>query len=347
MRQYLQTRVRTHPAQLHEIEDEWSQLHQRCPGATPFQRPEWILAWMDAFSPKDIVTIEVRHNERLVGIAPLLIYPRGQERVLAFMGGGVSDYLDLLAEPERANQVVSAVLEQAKQIDGWDILDLTDLSASSILHKTVLAPFSTLHDHCSALALPPSENELLQLLSKRQRANLRNARSRLTRAGESRFEVAVQETLPEFLSDLFRLHASRWSQVGHLGVLADERVKLFHEAVAPKLLATGHLRLYRLTVEKRTAAVIYGLVGGSTLFCYLQGFDPEFAFASPGTQLMLFAIQDAVRLGIRKFDFLRGEENYKRHWRAQAEITCRIQISRSELTSSDLRSHATGAEIAA
>ena len=347
MKEHFHTRILTDPARLHEIADEWRQLYQRCPSATPFQRPEWILAWMDAFSPKNISAIEVRYNARLIGIAPLLIYPREQERVLAFMGGGVSDYLDLLMEPEHANQVVFAVLDQAKSIDGWDTLDLTDLSTNSMLHKTVLSRFSTPHDHCSALALPPTESELLRLLSKRQRANLRNARSRLTRAGESWFEVAAQETLPEFLSELFRLHASRWSQGGQPGVLADERVKAFHETVAPKLLVAGHLRLYRLSLEQRTIAALHALVGGSTLFCYLQGFDPEFAFVGPGNQLMFFAMQDAVRLGVRKFDFLRGEEDYKRHWRAQTEITCRIQISRTQLTSWDLRSDAAKVEIAA
>lgn len=347
MNEHFQTRILTDPAQLHEIADEWRDLHQRCPAATPFQRPEWILAWMDAFSPKNINAIEVRHNHRLIGIAPLLIYPREQERVLAFIGGGVSDYLDVLTEPEQANDVVFALLEQAKKIDCWDTLDLTDLSANSVLHKTALERFSTPHDRCSALALPPTGNEVLQLLSKRQRANLRNARSRLKRAGESRFEVAVEETLPEFLSDLFRIHASRWSQAGEPGVLADEQVKAFHIEVAPKLRASGHLRLYRLSVKQKTIAVVYALVGGSTLFCYLQGYDPESAFVSPGTQLMFFAIQDAVKLGIHKFDFLRGEEDYKRHWRAQTEITYRIQLSRSELTALQLNTDTVKAEIAA
>ncbi|HZQ18392.1 MAG TPA: GNAT family N-acetyltransferase [Terriglobales bacterium] len=351
MKEHFQTRILSDPAQLHEIAQDWGQLHQHCPGATPFQRPEWVLAWMDVFSPKDIVTIEVRHDNRLIGIAPLLIYPREQERVLAFMGGGVSDYLDLLAQPEHADDVVFTVLEVATKIVGWDTLDLTDLSANSTLQRTVLAHFSTPHDHCSALALAPTENELLQLLSKRQRANLRNAGSRLKRAGESRFEVAVQDTLPEFLSELFRLHASRWSQAGQPGVLADERLKAFHEKVAPKLLAMGHLRLYRLSLKQRTIAVVYALADRSTVFCYLQGFDPQFAFVSPGTQLMFFAIQDAVRLGSRKFDFLRGEEDYKRHWRAQTEITYRLQISRSEvipsqLTCSELKRDAGKAEIA-
>jgi len=39
-------------------------------------------------------------------------------------------------------------------------------------------------------------------------------------------------------------------------------------------------------------------------------------------------MEDAVQAGMRKFDLLRGEETYKRHWRAQGEVTHRIQLPR-------------------
>src|SRR5689334_15674381 len=39
------TRVLTGSSQLRAIADEWSDLHQRCLGATPFQRPEWVISW--------------------------------------------------------------------------------------------------------------------------------------------------------------------------------------------------------------------------------------------------------------------------------------------------------------
>lgn len=325
----LETRVLTTGEELNRVAPDWSDLWQCCPNATSFQRPEWLLPWVETFSPESIVTIEVRSQNELVGFAPLLIYPHDSERLLAFMGGGVSDYLDVLTEPTLDNDIVAAMMHAISQIDGWTVLDLTDLPCHSVLRKIAPPHLATEHDQCSALHLPEDRSELLHLFSKRQRANLRNARSRLQNAEGGQVEIATTETLPEFLDDLFRLHTGRWSRVGQPGVLHDERIKAFHCASAPRLLEREVLRLYRLRAKQRTLAVIYALFERDTAFCYLQGFDPEFAYFSPGTQLMFAVIEAAQQRGIRKFDFLRGEESYKQHWRAQPEPTYRIQLPRS------------------
>ena len=322
------TRVLTQPAELRDIAGDWGLLCDRRSGATPFQRPEWLLSWIEAFSPEDMRVVEVRAGNTLVGLAPLLIYSRGPERVLAFMGGAVSDYLDLLVDPQCEREVVIAILGVLQGLHQWTTLDLTDLSSSSVLVRTALAGIATPHDHCSALYLPKTREELLRLLSKRQRANLRNARSRIQRAGGGQVELATAETLPEFLNDLFRLHTSRWAVARKPGVLADAAVRAFHRVSAPGLFARGLLRLYRLQLQQRTIAVVYTLFERDTVFCYLQGYDPEFAHLSPGSHLMFSVMKDAVQAGMRKFDLLRGEETYKRHWRAQGEVTHRIQLPR-------------------
>jgi CelD/BcsL family acetyltransferase involved in cellulose biosynthesis len=90
--------------------------------------------------------------------------------------------------------------------------------------------------------------------------------------------------------------------------------------------------LYRMRLNERTIAAIYSFFHRETVFCYLQGFDPQFAHLSPGTQLMFSVIEDAVKLGLRRFDFLRGEEGYKLHWRPQGEPTFRIEVPRLRLS---------------
>lgn len=330
------TRVLTQPAELLSVADDLGLLCDQCPGATPFQRPEWLLSWVEAFSPENIRAVEVRSGNRLVGFAPLLIYPRGHERVLAFMGGAVSDYLDLLVDPQYERQAVIEIARVLRGLHEWTTLDLTDLSARSVLLRTKLAGIATAHDNCSALYLPKSREELLRLLSKSQRANLRNARSRIQRAGGGQVALATIETLPEFLEDLFQLHTSRWAVAGKPGVLADGGVRTFHHISAPRLLKRGLLRLYRLRLEQRTIAVVYTLFEQGTVFCYLQGYDQEFAHLSPGTHLMFAVMEDAVRADMRKFDFLRGEETYKRHWRAEVEVTHRIQLPRLPVSGNSL-----------
>lgn len=331
MSDQLQRRLLTSNAELCGIAAEWAELYERCSRATPFQHPHWMLAWISEFRPRNLNVIELRSGHRLVGIAPFLIYPRDGQQMLAFAGGGVSDYLDALADPAFEESAIAAFLEAVGQIEGWNVLDLTDLSAESVFLRSELAQYCAPHDSCSSLLLPKTTSELLQVLSKRQRANLRNAHSRLDRMGGGQIEFATAETLPEFLEDLLRLHANRWSHRGESGVLADESIRRFHQQAAPGLLGCGILRFLRLRTGNKTVATLYTLLGRRTAFCYMQGFDPEFAHLSPGTQLMFSALQDAIELGVHKFDFLRGEESYKQHWRAQKENTFRVQVTRSNL----------------
>jgi CelD/BcsL family acetyltransferase involved in cellulose biosynthesis len=323
------TRVLADIPQLRAIGDEWDGLYARCPGATPFQHPEWIISWAEISLPERISVIEVRSGNMLVGLAPFLIYSRGEERVLAFMAGGISDYLDVLVDPQRECEIVLAIFQAIQELDCWTTLDLTDLPANSVLHRTVVGELVNPHDQCSSLLLPKTREELLQHFSKRQRANLRQAHSRIRKAGQARVETATAETLTEFLDDLFRLHAMRWLLDGQPGVLANEKVKAFHRKAAPRLLAKGILRLYRLRIRDYTTAVVYTLLNRATVFCYLQGYDPEFAELSPGTYLMFSMMEEAMLAGANKFDLLRGQEGYKQHWRAEGETTYRIQLFRT------------------
>ena len=331
---------------LRDLEDcrrlstEWNNLYERCAEATPFQRPAWLLAWIDAFSPSNLLMLTIRDGDWLVGVGPLLIYPRDGKRILAFAGGGVSDYLGLLCERGRESEVVQAVLEWADACSNWDLLELTDIPAnSSLLSVPLFQSHICEHDMVSVLHLPGNRGELLHAFSKRHRANLRNAASRLQRAGGGHIETATLETLSEFLDDLFRLHTTRWSLSGQPGVLHDESTHNFHRFSAPALLAQRVLEIHRLRIKGRTIAIIYSLKDRGTVSCYMQGFDPAYAALSPGTQLMFAVIEEAQEQGFRRFDFLRGQETYKQHWRAEAQPTYRISIHKAQLAEKFKRSH--------
>ena len=328
----LSTRILRTSAELNSILADWTQLHERCSDSTPFQGPAWLLSWIEAFAPRKLRVVEVREGERLAGLAPLLIYSRDSERVLAFAGGGVSDYLSVLLQPGSESEVFGQICRGLANDEGWSLLELTDVSGNSALRRIrELQAYTVEHDLCSVTILPPSPEELPHLFSHRQQANLRNARSRLARAGGAEFEVATRESLPDFLHELFELHTTRWATMNQPGVVHDERVQGFHLLSSRRLLASGCLRLYRMRVQGRTAAVVYSLFQRETVYCYLQGFDPVFSSLSPGTLLIFFLMQDAVRLGMRRFDFLRGREPYKQHWRPQIEPTFRISVPHGEI----------------
>jgi CelD/BcsL family acetyltransferase involved in cellulose biosynthesis len=59
------------------------------------------------------------------------------------------------------------------------------------------------------------------------------------------------------------------------------------------------------------------LRGGKIDYAYQAGIDPAFLDQEPGRMMGAVMIQRAIAEGQQGFDFLRGDEPYKRQWRAE------------------------------
>ena len=167
------------------------------------------------------------------------------------------------------------------------------------------------------LALPTGA-ALADVLSRRRRAALRNARNRAERMGDWAVRTATADTLDECLGALVSLHRARWGARGEPGgVLADPRVLALHRDAAPGLLAGGALRLQVLHLGDAPAAAHYALLGGGgRILLYLSGFDEARARESPGAILLGDLVEWALAEGWRELHFLRGDESYKYGWGA-------------------------------
>ena len=317
-------------ASLAGLEPEWDDLWNRCTGATPFQRPEWLISWMETFNPGELWTIAVRESGRLVGVAPLYIQQKGSERTLAPVGAAISDYLDWLLDPAASNAVLARILDHIKcRQSFWSDLDFADVPGHSpLLSLEFMEGWdveSKFHDACPVLQLPAELDELRNVIPRPRLRSLKSARKKIQQTGEVRVELASRENLGELLEALFRLHATRWSEFGMMGALAGHEVQRFHRRVAPLLLKKGVLRLYALRFETCIVAALYSLFEKDIAYCYLQGFDPAFAEFSPGAQILAAVIEDAVKHRKRSIDFLRGREAYKYTWGARDVPTYRLR----------------------
>src|SRR3712207_3081859 len=100
---------------------EWWDLWRRTPAATPFQSPAWLVSWWRHFHPGDLFVLTVRHEKRLVGLAPCYIeHGRLGRRVLP-VGISVSDYLDVLLDPAYGAAAGQAIVDgMARTAERWD-----------------------------------------------------------------------------------------------------------------------------------------------------------------------------------------------------------------------------------
>lgn len=317
---------------LERLTREWLDLWDRCPAATPFQSPEWLLPWWRCFSPGTLWVLAVRDDQRLVGLAPLFIQRTAEvARHLSFIGAGVSDYLDILADPESPGEIAGEILTHlAHRQTEWDKCDLTDLPSDSSL---LLAPRpcglqieSCPGEICTFVPLPGSVEEYRRALPWHLRRDLRSGWNRLRQAGPARIERARRTTVHEAMEALFRLHRSRWNERRLPGVLGAQELQVFHRAVAVGMLAQDRLRLYTLTLDGEIVAALYAFARTDRLYFYLGGFAPRLKRLSLGSLILNSAVEESIREGVRELDFLRGNETYKYAWGARERSTRRLLL---------------------
>jgi CelD/BcsL family acetyltransferase involved in cellulose biosynthesis len=298
---------------LEQLRSEWIDLYARCPQATPFQHPDWVICYWNIFKPGGLAALALRRDGRLAGIAPFCI----ADRRLTFIGHGITDYSDLLIEEDLAADSCWALLEGAAALD-WDACDLQELPPWSALLRGGPLPVCSV---CPVAPLPARTKSAL-------RVNLRSQRRKLEERGEVRFETET-DSHAVFLESLFELHRARWESRGQHGVLADPQVRTFHRFVAESFAQARLLRFHALRFAGEIAAIQYCFARGSRAYCYLTGFAPHLADYGPGSLITGEAVRYAAENRECEFDFLRGREPYKYVWGAADRPTHRLQLTRS------------------
>src|SRR5438093_7359609 len=303
---------------LEEITLQWSALWNRCDAVTPFQSPCWLLPWWKHIGGEELCVVTLWIDDQLVGIAPFFIWPSPNARTLLLIGTGISDYLDVLVDPEWKDVAANAIFSWlASEGDRWDVCDFQELRDNSLLLRAA-AP-DGYFDETSAQSVCPVIDLATAGYSMRRKAQryLRHAK----KLGELHIEQANQQSFEEFFDALLRLHDRRWQPRGGTQALTEEKLEDFHREAARSFLGLGLLRLYVLKLNDRIIGALYGYEAKQRVYYYLGGFDPQFAKLSPGVILIGHAIEQAIASGVKEFDFLRGQEPYKYQWGAKDRKT--------------------------
>ena len=148
----------------------------------------------------------------------------------------------------------------------------------------------------------------------------------------SRHAVAITDydgdRLEEGWGHLVRLHAQRWREEGGDGAFWDPRLDRLHRRFAAELAQRGQLWLTTLDIDGTPGAAWYGFTSQDTVYFYQCGRDPRWERESVGQMIIGAMIRRGMERGYRRFDFLRGEDPYKRQWTTTQRTTEEITIFR-------------------
>ena len=182
-----------------------------------------------------------------------------------------------------------------------------------------------LQDICPYLDMPASYEELVSSYS----ANMRKIIRRTFRRSEEAVEL-VDHTrmggIEKALEEARRLHNLSRAEKGEIGSFERDGYMRFHRELAQAVAAKGKLYLKFLMMAGRPVAFRYGFIDGGVYYDYQTGYDPAFAERRPGFIMVALIMEDLISRRVRRFDFLRGDEHYKRHWAKEGRRTYRYYV---------------------
>ncbi len=149
------------------------------------------------------------------------------------------------------------------------------------------------------------------------------------------------EECRELYQQVVRLHELRWEGAEHGGSFAKPGFGEFLSAAVERWFADGVLQLLVLEQGGVPTAGAINVAVGSKLNVYLVGRDPQFDRLQAGWMLSFMLIEQAFASGLAEVDFLRGDEPYKQHLRAEPIPQVRIKVTGRGLVN-QVRALATG-----
>ncbi len=300
--------------ELARLEPEWRELLARCPAAPVFLSPVWLKTWWQEFgADKELVLLSVRDDGELVGVAPLM-RSGGQ---MAFAGDTeVCDYMDFACAGGCQPALLTAVLRSLSE-EPWQELSLWAMREDSPALAALPAACAEMglqlqvepEDVCPQLSLPGSWEEYLAGLDRKDRHELRRELRRLPQAGEPELEVlAAPPDVVAALDDFLRLHTA--SRAEKAAFMTEQMARFFRRLVSA-LAEEGLVEMTFLKLGGKRVAAVLCFRGDRQTLLYNSGYDPEYAGFSVGLLSKALALQRAIGLGHKRFDFLRGAEPYK------------------------------------
>lgn len=293
---------------------EWDPLVHTMPRPSPFLLHGWLAEWWRYYGAGGALDVHlVRRDGRLVGALPLVQLRRAGVRVATLMGDRqavLGDVLVAAGEPTAVRDELVGSLGNS----GCDVADLHGLPADSRiaaalgqnveLIERVEAPVLDLADGWEAVYRAKTSSKKRNLHRRRRR--------QLAELGELEVTVAREiEELQPALEEAFALHALRWDGRPDGSGFATPTGRNFQRSLLVRLAPLGVPRIVTLRLSGRAIAFHYYFALAHGMYVHRLAFDPAFGRFSPGIVNTLDAIAAAAGEGLRRVEFLGGDERYK------------------------------------
>ena len=120
--------------------------------------------------------------------------------------------------------------------------------------------------------------------------------------------------LAELLHEGFEVETSGWKARAGPAIVSKSQTRDFYTRVARWAAEQGSLRLAFLRLDERPLAFHFTIEEDGVAYQLKGGYDAEFREFGPGNLLISEMLAWAFRRGLRAYEFLGAEEEFKMDW---------------------------------
>lgn len=329
---------------------EWTALAQAAE-CSPFSSWEWVSTWLEQL-PREVKPLLFRAHDA-DGVAALaLLVDRGEQGAGRWFGRRswylqetgdpeldeiTVEYAGLLARPEALDDGYRALFEALARLPP----DWRRLRISTSAHGPAIAAALPAGLHAASVESRPchrvdldavraADGGYAALLGRSTRSTLRQTLRAYEALGPLRVDTAHDPAQALAWFEAFEaLHTASWRSRGRAGCFASPFFGRFHRRLLAGTAASGFARLCRVRAGDALVGYLYNLCWQGRLYFYNAGLNYGLLdrHDRPGIAALHTAVDDAAAQGLAAFDFLAGDQDYKR----------RLATSEATLHSIDIR----------
>jgi len=302
-------------AELIRLSEPWAQAH---PAGVQMES-WWLVPYLETLAQRAFAVVINDGNDPVAfGFferrrASLALRGLLKKRLLVFLSQGPADFSDILiapgAEPDEIAPFLSKAIASVPKFDEIRLEQLPELSRIGQALSRSMG--SALQDWVKVYFadLSVGYDALWQGAGRNARRDIHKKARRLHERFEIKHEV-LREADDTLLSEIISLNLKRGERRSpFLGKRAGFTLRMIRECQA-----RGRLLLFTMRANGSLVSYRLGFLRDGVFYDWNTSYDPALSELSPGKVQLARILMWCAENHLREFNFMRGDEDYKRIW---------------------------------